>query len=113
STLASLPADQARVVLDARSALAGGDYSRASTLLEPLVSKLSGDQQLEVRLMSGQAQVGNRDFEKGMATAQTILDASHRADLGSAGRLLKGQALRGLERWDDAAVEMRAVADSN
>ena len=31
----------------------------------------------------------------------------------SAARLLNGQALRGLERWDEAASEMRAVADAN
>src|SRR5207342_1700893 len=90
-----------------------GDYARAASLLVPLVGSLSGDQQLEVRLMDGQAQVGNRDFLRAIATAQVVLDATTRADLVSAARLLKGQALRGLERWVDAAAEMRAVADSN
>ena len=113
STLAKLPPEQSRTVLAARSALAGGDYARVASLLEPLVNSLSGDQQLEVRLMDGQAQVGNRDFPRAMATAQAILDATTRADLVSAARFLKGQALRGMERWDDAATEMRAVADSN
>src|SRR5437588_184236 len=113
STLASLPADQARAVRDARNALPAGDYARAIGLVEPLVEQLKGDQQAEVRLIYGQALVGDRQFEKALATGETLLQSTTRADLVSAARLLKGQALRGLERYDDAAAEMRAVADAN
>jgi soluble lytic murein transglycosylase-like protein len=113
TTLASLPADQARAVRDARNALPAGDYTRAIGLVEPLVEQLKGDQQAEVRLIYGQALVGDRQFEKALATGETLLQSTTRADLVSAARLLKGQALRGLERYDDAAAEMRAVAESN
>jgi soluble lytic murein transglycosylase-like protein len=113
TALGSLPADQSRTVRDAHAALAAGDYPRALTLLDPLVQKLSADQQAEVRLIYGQALVGDRQFDKALATSQTLLQSTTRQDLLSAARLLKGQALRGLERWDDAATEMRAVADAN
>jgi len=114
TVLGSLPAEQAQTVRDGRGALAGGDYPRAIGLLEPLVSQLSGEQQAEVRLMYGQALVGDRQFDAALATSETLLaSTTARADLTSAARLLKGQALRGLERWDDAAVELRAVADAN
>jgi soluble lytic murein transglycosylase len=42
-----------------------------------------------------------------------LLETTQRADLLSAARLLKGQALRGLGRFDEGAAEMRAVADAN
>jgi soluble lytic murein transglycosylase len=113
TALGSLPADQARTVRDGHAALAAGDYPRSATLLEPLMQKLSGDQQAEVRLIYGQALVGDRQFDRGLATSQALLEGTTRPDLLSGARLLKGQALRGLERWDDAATEMRAVADAN
>jgi soluble lytic murein transglycosylase len=93
--------------------LAAGDYSRAVSLLEPIVPQLTGEQQAEVRLLYGQAQVGDQQFTKGLATSQTLLVSTARPDLVSAARLLNGQALRGLERWDEAASEMRAVANAN
>jgi soluble lytic murein transglycosylase len=112
-----LPAEQARTVRDGRTALAGGDFSRALGLLEALINQnqLSGEQQqAEVRLIYGQAQLGDRQFRNALATSQTLLAGTQtRADLNSAARLLNGQALRGLERWDEAAMEMRAVADAN
>jgi soluble lytic murein transglycosylase len=111
SALDTLPTDQLQIVKQARQALAGGDYSHAEDLLEPLQDKLAGDQQAEVQLMFGQAQLGNRDFDEALQTA-TALNTS-RQDLQSAARLLKGEALRAQGHWDEAATEMRAVADSN
>jgi soluble lytic murein transglycosylase len=114
SVLGNLPAEQALIVRDGHAALAGADFPRAIGLLEPLVNQLSGEPQAEVRLIYGQALLGDRRFDNALATSQTLLDNTKtRADLNSAARLLKGQALRGLERWDEAAVEMRAVADTN
>ena len=113
TVLGSLPADQARSVHDARNALAAGDYSRALGLVEPLLGQLAGDQQVEVRLIYGQALVGDHQFDKGLAVSQALLSSTARADVLSASRLLKGQALRGLERYDEAAADMRAVADAN
>jgi soluble lytic murein transglycosylase-like protein/TolA-binding protein len=113
SVLGTLPSEQAGIVRAARAALAAGDYVRAAGLLEPLVDHLSGEQQAEVRLLYGQAQVGDQQFTKGLATSQTLLSSTTRPHLVSAARLLKGQALRGLNRWDEAASEMRAVADAN
>ncbi|MCA1644629.1 MAG: transglycosylase SLT domain-containing protein [Chloroflexi bacterium] len=116
TALGSLPAEQRGVVRDGHSALAGGDFARAIALLEPLANQLTGDPQAEVRLIYGQALLGDRQFDKALATSETLLAstaARARADLNSAARLLKGQALRGLERWDEAAVELRAVADAN
>ncbi len=114
SALDSLAPEQARTVRDGRAALAGGDFPRAIGLLKPLLSQLSGEQQAEVRLIYGQALANNRQFETALATSQTLLaDTGPRPDLNSAARLLQGQALRGLERWDDAAVEMRDVAAAN
>jgi soluble lytic murein transglycosylase len=113
TSLANLPDDQARAVREARNALPAGDYTRAIGLVEPLVDQLKGDQQAEVRLVYGQALVGDRQFDKALATSETLLSSTTRADLLSAARLLKGQALRGLERFGEAAAEMRAVADSN
>ena len=84
TTLASLPADQARAVRDARNALPAGDYTRAIGLVEPLVEQLKGDQQAEVRLIYGQALVGDRQFEKALATGETLLQSTTRADLVSA-----------------------------
>lgn len=114
STLGGLASEQAVAVRDGHAALAGGDFPRAIGLLEPLVNQLSGEQQAEVRLIYGQALLGDRQFDTALATSEKILASTpFRADLESAARLLKGQALRGLERWDAAAVEMRAVADAN
>jgi soluble lytic murein transglycosylase len=114
SVLGSLPAEQGKAVRDGHAALAGGDYPRAIALLEPLLNQLSGEPQAEVRLIYGQALVGDRQFDNALVTSDALLASTKtRADLNSAARLLKGQALRGLERWDDAAVEMRAVADAN
>src|SRR5205823_10797746 len=87
---------------------------RAVSLLEPLLSQLGAEQQAEVRLIYGQALLGDRQFDKALVTSEVLLSTTPaRADLHSASRLLKGQALRGLERWDEAAAEMRAVADAN
>src|SRR5207302_7354084 len=72
-----------------------------------------GEQQLEVRLLYGQALVGDRQFDKALATSEQLLKDAKRQDLLSASQLLKGQALRGVERLDEAAAEMRAVAESN
>jgi soluble lytic murein transglycosylase len=113
TALGNLPDDQASAVRDARAALAAGDFAHALSLLSPLQDQLSGDQQQEVRLLYGQAQVGNQQFDAGLATAQQILSSAARPDLLSASRLLRGQALRGLQRYDEAATEMRAVADAN
>ena len=113
TSLASLPDDQARAVREARNALPAGDFTRAIGVAEPLLDQLKGDQQAEVRLVYGQALVGDRQFDKALATSETLLTSTTRADLISAARLLKGQALRGLERFDEAAAEMRAVAESN
>ena len=113
SALASLPPEQAATVRTARAALAAGDYARVLTLLDPVMPALSGEQSAEVRLLYGQAQVGDQQFTAALATSQTLLSSTTRPDLVSAGRLLNGQALRGLERWDEAASEMRAVADAN
>jgi soluble lytic murein transglycosylase len=113
TTLGRLPADQLLATRAARNALAAGDYSRAITLVEPLMSQLEGDQQAEVRLLYGQALVGDGQLDKGLATSEKLLSSTTRADLLSAARLLKGQALRGQERYDEAAAEMRAVADAN
>ena len=68
SALATLPAEQAAAVRDARAALAAGDYARALALLEPLLAQLSGEQLAEVRLLYGQAQVGDRQFTRALAT---------------------------------------------
>ncbi|HYY90345.1 MAG TPA: transglycosylase SLT domain-containing protein [Chloroflexota bacterium] len=113
STLDKLADAQRTMAHDGQLAIAAGDYSRAIGLLEPLASQVSGDPQSEVRLLLGQALVGDRQFDKALATSETLLGAASRADLVSAGRLLKGEVLRGLQRWDEAASEMRAVADSN
>ena len=115
STLSSLPADRATVVHQAQNALAAGDYATALKLVSPLQDQLKGDQQQEVRLLRGQAQVGNQQFDDALSTAQSLLQdvSPSRQDLVSASRLLEGQALRGLNRYDEAAADMRAVADAN
>jgi soluble lytic murein transglycosylase len=113
SSLASLPPDQARTVRTAHAALAGGDYPRALTLLEPLIPQLGGDQQAEVRLIYAQALVGDRQFDKALAASDTLLTSTQRPDLLSAVRFNRGQALRGLERWSEAGTELRTVADTN
>src|SRR5437867_2083198 len=83
---------------------AGGDYPRAIALLEPLLNQLAGERQAEVRLIYAQALVGDRQFGAALVASQTLLASTPtRADLNSAAGLLTGQALRGLERWDDAA----------
>jgi soluble lytic murein transglycosylase len=111
-TFSSLPADQMTTVRGAQAALAAGDDAQAFSLLEPLQSSFA--QQPDIELLFGQAQVGTHQFDDGLGTAQHLLDSTtQRPDLQSAARLLKGQALRGLQRYDDAAVEMRAVADAN
>src|SRR5438270_303038 len=61
----------------------------------------------------GQAQLGGRAYPDALATAQAILTSTQRPDLLSAARFLRGQALRGLQRWDEAAADLRAVADAN
>ncbi|HET6316006.1 MAG TPA: transglycosylase SLT domain-containing protein, partial [Chloroflexota bacterium] len=88
-------------------------YTRAIAILEPLASQTSGDAQSEVRVVLAQALVGDRQFDKALSMADSLVGSVKRADLLSAARLAKGQALRGLERWDEAASEMRAVADAN
>jgi peptidoglycan lytic transglycosylase len=113
SSLGTLPEAQRKTVRDGQAALAAGDYSRALSILDPLVTQTSGDPQAEVRLLLAQALVGDRQFDKALAASEALLGATKRADLVSAMRLVKGQALRGLERFDDAASEMRAVADAN
>src|SRR5207249_9545293 len=80
SVLGTLAADQAQTVKDGRNALAAGDYSRAVSLFEPLVSAVSGEQQAEVRLLYGQALVGDRQFDKGLATSESLLTRTTRAD---------------------------------
>jgi soluble lytic murein transglycosylase-like protein len=113
STLDKLPDPQRSVARDGQAALAAGEYGRAVGLLEPLAAQTSGETQNEVRLLLGQGLLGDRQFDTALAASETLLGATSRADLVSAGRLLKGEALRGLQRWDEAAVEMRAVADTN
>jgi soluble lytic murein transglycosylase-like protein len=114
STLAQLPPAQAATVQQVRSALAAGDNARAMSLIQPLRDQLTGDQQQEATLLFGQAQLGNQQFDDAMAAADQLLkDTSNRQDLQSAARLLKGESLRGLQRYDEAATEMRAVADAN
>ncbi len=115
SSLESLPKDQAATVHQAQGALAAGDDATALQLLGPLTTQLSGEQQQEVRLLYGQAQVGNQQFGDALSTAKDLLHAvgPARQDLISASRLLEGQALRGLNRYDEAAADMRAVADAN
>jgi soluble lytic murein transglycosylase len=127
STLAALPADQAQTVRTVQNALAAGDDARALSLIQPLQDQLTGDQQLEARLLYGQALLGNQQYDAALATADQLLTSAQpqrdpqsatntgpqRQDLLSASRLLKGEALRGLQRYDEAATEMRAVADAN
>ncbi len=113
SSLGTLPEAQRTSVRDGQAALAAGDYTRAITILDPLSAQTSGDPQSEVRLLLAQALVGDRQFDKALTLSNTLVGSVKRADLLSAARLAKGQALRGLERWDDAATEMRAVADGN
>jgi len=113
SSLGTLPEAQRNSVRVGQAALAAGDYSRAITILDPLAAQTSGDPQSEVRVILAQALVGNRQFDKALALSDALVGSVKRADLLSAARLTKGQALRGLERWDDAASEMRAVADGN
>src|SRR5579864_1767098 len=60
STLGDLPADIAATVHQAQNDLAAGDYPTALQLLQPLQDHLAGEQQQEVRLLFGQAQVGNQ-----------------------------------------------------
>jgi soluble lytic murein transglycosylase len=113
SSLGTLPEQQRTAVRTGQAAVAAGDYPRAITIIEPLANQTSGDQQAEIRLLFGQALVGDRQYDRGLAVAQQLLSSTRRADLLSASQLLKGQALRGLQRWDEAATEMRAVADNN
>jgi peptidoglycan lytic transglycosylase len=113
SSLGTLPEQQRTAGRTGQAAVAAGDYPRAITILEPLANQTSGDPQAEVRLLLGQALVGDRQFDRGLAVAEQLLSSTKRADLLSASQLLKGQALRGLQRWDEAATEMRAVADNN
>jgi peptidoglycan lytic transglycosylase len=105
----SIPAVQAATIRTVQSALAAGDNTRALSLLGPIK-----DASPDVRLLYGQAQLGNQQFDDALSTAEDLLKSSgNRQDLESAARLLKGQALRGLQRYDEAATEMRAVADAN
>jgi soluble lytic murein transglycosylase len=113
STIDSLPVEQRAAVRAGQAALAAGDYARATSLLDPLVDQTSGDPHAEVRLLYAQALVGNRQFDDAIAAADALLGTTPRADVQSAARLARGQALRGLNRLDEAATEMRAVADSN
>ena len=50
--------------------------------------------------------LGDRQFDAGLAAGETLLASTTRADLVSAASLLKGQALRGLQRYDEAATTM-------
>jgi soluble lytic murein transglycosylase len=111
STLDRLPDAERETARAGQAALAAGDYPRAIDLLSSVQGP--GDTQTEVRLVLGQALLGDRQFDKALSTSQTLLNATQRPDLVSAARLLKGQALRGQHRWDEAAAEMRAVADAN
>lgn len=97
----------------ARVALAGADYPGALTRLAPLADSLSGDQAAEVHLLQAQAMLGDQQFTAALQTADALLTATQRKDLQSAARLVRGQALRGLRRWDDAATDLRAVAETN
>ena len=113
STLSTLPDAQRHAALQGQAAIAAGDYARAITLLEPLLDQTSAEPRAEVRVLLGHAQVGDRRFDAALETAETVLTTSQRADLVSAARTVKGQALRGLGRVDEAATELRAVADAN
>ncbi|HET6319784.1 MAG TPA: tetratricopeptide repeat protein, partial [Chloroflexota bacterium] len=112
-TLGTLPEQQRTAVRSGQAALAASDFGRAIALLEPLASQTSGEPQSEVRLLLGQGFVGDRQYDRGLATAEQLLGSTSRPDLLSAAQQLKGQALRGLDRFDEAAAEMRAVADNN
>jgi soluble lytic murein transglycosylase-like protein len=111
SNLDKVPEPQRGTIRQAQAALAAGDDNLAVRLLAPL--ELNGEAQLEVQLLLAQAYVGAHTFDKALAVADSVLNSARRPDLVSAARLAKGQALRGLDRWDEAAAEMRAVADSN
>jgi soluble lytic murein transglycosylase len=113
SSLGTLGTEQRGAARSGQAAVAAGDYARAISILEPLANQTSGEAQAEVRLLVGQALVGDRQFDKALGVADELVGSQKRADLVSASRLLKGQALRGLERWAEAATEMRAVADNN
>src|SRR5579859_1697764 len=114
TTLGSLSTDQAATVTSIRQAVAAGDYARAIGQVQPLIDQLSGDPQQEVRLLFGQALVGHQQFDDALALSeQLIADTTDRLDVASASHLLKGEALRGLQRYDEAATEMRGVANQN
>jgi soluble lytic murein transglycosylase len=113
SRLGTLPEQQRDEVRAGQAAVAAGDYAHAIDLLEPLASQTSGEPQAEIRLLLGQALVGDRQFDSGLDAADELLQSTARADLISAARFLRGQALRGLGRFDEAGAEMRTVADSN
>lgn len=106
----SLSADQQQTVHTAQGALAAGDYGHALDLLSPIK-----DVQPDVYLLYGQAQLGNSQYDDALAAAEHLLEEvpASRQDLQSASRLLKGEALRGQHRYDEAATEMRGVADAN
>jgi tetratricopeptide (TPR) repeat protein len=113
STLSALPDAQRQSARQGQAAIAAGDYARAITLLEPLVDQTSAEPQAEVRVLLGHAQVGDRRFDAALETSEAVLSATRRADLVSAARAVKGQSLRGLGQIDEAAAELRAVADAN
>lgn len=113
SVLATLPPETADVVAHARAALAAADGARALALLEPLQDSLSGDARAESQLLLAQALLVDHQPEKSLAAADYVLARTTRPDLLSAARLARGQALRALQRFDDAAADLRAVAGTN
>src|SRR5205085_208207 len=81
STLSSLPDQQRAQVKSVQSALAAGDPARALTLLQALPS----DAQPEIKLLLGQAQLGDHQLDAALQTAdQLITSTSNRQDLQSA-----------------------------
>ncbi|MBI2755139.1 MAG: transglycosylase SLT domain-containing protein [Chloroflexi bacterium] len=107
SPLLALTPPQRAAAAEGQRALAAGDYTRAVDVLRPLAGQVvAGAARTEVQLLLAQAQVGARAYDDALTTAQALGSAD------PAARLVKGQALRGLKRWDEAAVEMRAAADA-
>jgi len=113
SSLSSLPEDQRKSAREAQAAVAAADNARAISILEPLVESTNSEVQQELRVLLGHAQVGDRRFDQALDSANATLEQTKRQDLVSAARTVKGQALRGLAMLDEAATELRAVADSN
>ena len=113
STLDGLPTEQRATIDAARAALAAADGPRALELLEPLTTALHGEPGAEVSLLRGQALLVDRQLQAALEAARVLATHTQRPDLVSAAHLLEGQALRGLNRVDEAAAVMRAVAEAN